>query len=615
MKLLNEFNFEKHEKNKFFAVGLLLLAACQKEAIVSESGTTGEYVTISAQLPESMMSRTVGDGSTVNRCILEIYQDGSLLDEGRKVVQINENKATFQAKLTNGEDYQLVLWADYSLDSSTDTYYDTDSPDGLKNISRITDTYVGNNDQLDAFFASETFTASENSVSVTLKRPFAQLNIYASDMDALLNDEVKPATVSVTFNSVYTSFNAAEGIAGNEVSLSYANPVAIIGENAQMSYDYLFAPDTESTLNDFTMHFYNAAGVELPSYAFTNIPIQRNYRTHVTGNLQTVDASLSVVIQPDFEETLTKDIYDGHSVVEPDLIGTTYDIKSAANLVYIMQNLNLCAGKTLDIQCDMDFANANINSYVAAFNGGATINVNGNGKTIENLVLNGGNNIGGFIPEMGSGTIKDLTFDNLTVKVDTDEDAYVGGIVGRVYGNLVITNCNVLNSSIAGVNKIGGIVGFVTGDANNIEITNCRVENTTISGKTLINETQAGDCGGIVGYIQSPKATITGNYVLNSTLSLANVMLTDDQFWGRGMSLYVGTCRVVEGANIVISADADATQGSKRVINGTEDGGLVRYQGLLGNIRSKNLPTDATLTINGTKVEAVDTSTEKNPVE
>lgn len=604
------------KKISFFAVGLLLLAACQKEAIVSESGTTGEYVTISAQLPESMTSRTIGDGTTVNRCILEIYQDGSLLDEGRKVVQINENKATFQAKLTNGEDYQLVLWADYSLDSSTDTYYDTDSPDGLKNISRITDTYVGNNDQLDAFFASETFTASATSTNIELKRPFAQLNIYASDLDYLLTDDVKPSTVSVTFNSVYTSFNAVEGTVGTEVSsLSYSKKVAIIGENAQMSYDYLFAPDTESTLNDFTMHFYNAAGVELPSYSFTNIPIQRNYRTHVTGNLQTVDASLSVVIQPDFEETLTKDIYDGHSVVEPDLIGTTYDIKSAANLVYIMQNLNLCAGKTLDIQCDMDFVNANINSYVATFNGSASINVNGNGKTIENLVLNGGNSIGGFIPEMGSGTIKDLTFDNLTVKVDTDEDAYVGGIVGRVFGNLVITNCNVLNSSIAGVNKIGGIVGFVTADARNIEITSCRVENTTISGETLNSKTQAGDCGGIVGYIESPNATITGNYVLNSTLSLANVMLTDDQFWGRGMSLYVGTCRVVEGANIVISADADATQGSKRVINGTEDGGLVRYQGLLGNIRSKNLPTDATLTINGTKVEAVDTSTEKNPVE
>lgn len=604
------------KKISFFAVGLLLLAACQKEAIVSESGTTGEYVTISAQLPESMTSRTIGDGTTVNRCILEIYQDGSLLDEGRKVVQINENKATFQAKLTSGEDYQLVLWADYSSDSSTDTYYDTDSPDGLKNISRITDTYVGNNDQLDAFFASETFTASATSTNIELKRPFAQLNIYASDLDYLLTDDVKPSTVSVTFNSVYTSFNAVEGTVGTEVSsLSYSNKVAIIGENAQMSYDYLFAPDTESTLNDFTMHFYNAAGVELPSYSFTNIPIQRNYRTHVTGNLQTVDASLSVVIQPEFEETLTKDIYDGHSVVGPNLIGTTYNIKSAANLVYIMQNLNLCAGKTLDIQCDMDFANANINSYVATFNSSASINVNGNGKTIENLVLNGGNSIGGFIPEMGSGTIKDLTFDNLTVKVDTDEDAYVGGIVGRVHGNLVITNCNVLNSNISGVNKIGGIVGFVTGDASNIEITNCRVENTMISGETLKPLTQAGDCGGIVGYIQSSNATITGNYVLNSTLSLANVMLTDDQSRGRGMSLYVGTCSVVKGANIVISADADATQGSKRVINGTEDGGLVRYQGLLGNIRSMNLPADATLTINGTKVEAVDTSTNKNPVE
>ena len=603
----------------FFAVGLLLLAACQKEAIVSESGTTGEYVTISAQLPESMTSRTIGDGTTVNRCILEIYQDGSLLDEGRKVVQINENKATFQAKLTSGEDYQLVLWADYSSDSSTDTYYDTDSPDGLKNISRITDTYVGNNDQLDAFFASETFTASTTSTDIELKRPFAQLNIYASDLDYLLTDDVKPSTVSVTFNSVYTSFNAVVGTVGHEVSsLSYSNKVAIIGENAQMSYDYLFAPDTESTLNDFTMHFYNAAGVELPSYSFTNIPIQRNYRTHVTGNLQTVDASLSVVIQPEFEETLTKDVYDGNSVVAPALIGTTYDIKSAANLAYIMQNLNLCAGKTLDIQCDMDFANANINSYVATFNGSASINVNGNGKTIENLVLNGGNSIGGFIPEMGSGTIKDLTFDNLTVKIEGNTgDAYVGGIAGRTYGTAVISNCKVLNSDITGTNKVGGIVGYAA--ESTLEVTGCVVENTTVTGDTE----DGGDCGGIVGYIANAikNATVENNYFLNSIVQTTPGMtfygnnLIDNQLVGRGASLYVGTCHLSSTSVVNIVADADATQGSKRVINGTEDGGLVRYQGLLGNIRSMNLPADATLTINGTKVEAVDTSTEKNPVE
>lgn len=594
---------------------LMILTGCQKETITSKPETTSENVTISVQLPDEIIIS--GTESSVNRCILEIYQDGSLVANGRITTGISNSKAEFQTKLISEETYQLVLWADYSQDGLSDTHYDTDSSEGLKNISRKAITYTGNNNRLDAFFAKAEFipNASQVSTTIKLKRPFAQLNIYASDLNKLLTNDVKPSTVSVIFNNIYTSFNAAEGTVSNETSLSYSNEVAIIGKNDLISYDYLFASDVKSILNSFTMHFYNASGTELPSYTFTNIPVQRNYSTLITGNLLTEDTSLDVVIKPGFTEISTKDVYDGHSIVEPKLIDNTYHIESASNLAYIIQNMNQCSGKTLEILCNMDFANAEINSNVA-FDDGIDINVNGNGKTIENLVLNGSNSIGGFIPEIKNGTIKDLIFDNLTVKVDdTVEDAYVGGIVGRACGNLIVTNCKVLNSHITGVNKIGGIVGFVTGEANNVKITNCRVENTTITGNTYKPETQAGDCGGIAGFIQSPRATITDNYVLNSTVSITAI-LTDNQKWGRGLSVYVGTCYIMdEFANIVISADSDATKGSKRIINGIKDGGLVRYQGLLGNIRDLYLPSTASLTINGIKIEAIDESTKTNPLE
>lgn len=604
------------KKISFFAVGLLLLAACQKEAIVSESGTTGEYVTISAQLPESMMSRTVGDGSTVNRCILEIYQDGSLLDEGRKVVQINENKATFQAKLTNGEDYQLVLWADYSLDSSTDTYYDTDSPDGLKNISRITDTYVGNNDQLDAFFASETFTASENSTSVVLKRPFAQLNIFATDYTAL-QDADKPDQVLITFDAVYTSFNALEGSVGGEQQLAYTAPVAIADvATGQMSYDYLFASVDQANLNDFTMSFYKDGSEVSSAYEFTNIPVQRNYRTNVKGNLLTVGTTVEVTILPEFAQPDDEiSLYDGTTTAPSVIEGTnTYAIKSAANLAYFMQNLTEFEGSTIDIQCNMDFGGATIQSNTSQMN----VTVQGNHKTISNLVLNGGNTVAGFIPDFTGGTISDLTFDNLTVKIEGNTgDAYAGGIAGRTYGTAVISNCKVLNSDITGTNKVGGIVGYAA--ENTLEVTGCVVENTTITGDTE----DGGDCGGIVGYIANviKNATVENNYFLNSIvqttpgMKAGNFNLIDEQSVGRGASLYVGTCHLSSTSVVSIIADNYATKGSKRIIDGNEDGGLVRYQGLLGNIRSKNLPADATLTINGTKVEAVDISVDKNSVE
>lgn len=602
----------------FFVAGLLMLSACKKDEIVSESGASEEVVTISAQLPEELASRTVGDGSAVNRCILEIYDaDGNLKGE-RQVASISTaSAANFNATLTSGETYQVVLWADYS-ETNADVYYDTDSESGLKNISRITDNYTGNNDKLDAFFASETLTpsASEVSKKIELKRPFAQLNITASDYTAL-QDADKPEQVSITFNSVYTSFNALDGEVSGEQQLAYTAHAAIAdAATGQMSYDYLFASVDQANLNDFTMSFYKDGSEVSSAYEFTNIPVKRNYRTNVKGNLLTVGTTVEVTIIPEFAQPDDEiSLYDGTTTAPSVIEGTnTYAIKSAANLAYFMQNLTEFKGSTIDIQCNMDFGGATIQSNTSKMN----VTVQGNHKTISNLVLNGGNTVAGFIPDFTGGTISDLTFDNLTVKIEGNTgDAYAGGIAGRTYGTAVISNCKVLNSEITGTNKVGGIVGFAA--ENTLEVTGCVVENTTVIGDT----DDGGDCGGIVGYIANKitSATVENNYFLNSIvqttpgMTLEGYNLIDEQIVGRGASLYVGTCHLSSTSVVSIIAENDATKGSKRIINGSEDGGLVRYQGLLGNIRSMNLPSDATLTINGTKVEAVDTSTEKNSVE
>ena len=144
-----------------------------------------------------------------------------------------------------------------------------------------------------------------------------------------------------------------------------------------------------------------------------------------------------------------------------------------------------------------------------------------------------------------------------------------------------------------------------------LEIRDCYVENTTVTGDT----NDGGDCGGIVGYISNTisSAKISGNKFINSIVRTTPGFLVDLQSYGRGASLYVGTCHLSSRSNISIQADADAVSGSKRIINGTEDGGLVRYQGLLGNIRSANL-NGGTLFINGEQTE-VDTSTDKKTVQ
>ena len=76
----------------------------------------------------------------------------------------------------------------------------------------------------------------------------------------------------------------------------------------QLSFDYIFAPYEEEgeeqqlVLNEFKMHFYNGGQETISAYTFQNIPVRRNYRTNVSGNLLTDRAGIDVEVVPDFNE-------------------------------------------------------------------------------------------------------------------------------------------------------------------------------------------------------------------------------------------------------------------------------------------------------------------------
>ena len=590
------------KKILFFVAVLLSVISCKRDNIISENISTSELVTISANI-SSESSRAVGDGTTVNRCILEVYnaEDNSLIGE-RQIAGISSGGVQFSVKLESSLTCKFVLWADYSADGVSDKFYNTG--EGLKNITRI--------DQLDAFYASKEFTVGETVLNVEMKRPFAQLNIYSSDFGDLLEEADKPTKVSVSFSSVYTSFNALEGTVTGEGTLQYVAPVEIIGSNSQMSYDYLFASADEQTLADFTMSFSNESGTAFEPYQFSNIPLQRNYKTHVTGNLLTNSAKLNVVVSPEFKAPdYSVDVYDGFSVDVPEIIGEEANVNSAANMVYVLRNMgtpDFRSVKTVNINRDMDFTDVEIENSDKQI----ALSINGNNHTIKNLVIKevASKTVAGFIPDFIGGTISNLNFDNVRIlRNESSRDGYAGIIAGRTYGTVVIENCRVTNSEVCGVNKVGAIVGFAA--EGNIEVRGCYVENTIVTGDT----SDGGDCGGIVGYISNTisSAKISGNKFINSIVRTTPGFYVDFQSYGRGASLYVGTCHLSATSNITIQADSDAVIGSKRIINGAEDGGLVRYQGLLGNIRSANL-NGGTLFINGEQTE-VDTSTDKKTVQ
>ena len=310
---------------------LMLSASCQRDELQGGS-ISGEEVTvsISAVMPDGggtvVKSNTEpGDGSWANRCIMQIYylpngESGTaepVAYGDRVTVAVSGMKALFpDQRLVSGHHYRFVFWADCVTDNSStdvlaqDLHYDTEKFPivSFKKEEGGTLSYSSNDDTRDAFFAAEERNISgPSSLSFDLKRPFGQLNIITTDWGAI-PEQLRPSNVKLEFKSLPNSIDLVSGEVTGSVNISSeVEPVSRVPENGdskQLSFDYIFAKDGEQTvLADFTMDFLLDDGTDVTDpYTFTNIPVQRNYQTNVSGNLLTDRTGIDVEVVPDFNE-------------------------------------------------------------------------------------------------------------------------------------------------------------------------------------------------------------------------------------------------------------------------------------------------------------------------
>ena len=302
---------------------VLLLASCQRDELQGGSISGEErVVTVTAVMPsdpvEVRSNVKPGDGTLANRCLMQVY----VVDNPQTPIAYGEPQtaavsnlsATFETRLMSGHDYRLVFWADCATAPAaeggefTDKYYNTDQ--FPTKVSLITTAFLGNQDELDAFFGEASVTAEQlasgpSSLSFDLKRPFGQLNIYSTDY-ADIPETMKPAAVEIEFTNVYTSINLMTGELSDPAKpLTYsAAVVPHYATTGHLTFDYLLATDVEDAIADFTMNFYTTADGKTPAadpYTFSNIPVRRNYRTNVRGNLLTDRTEIEVNIVPDFD--------------------------------------------------------------------------------------------------------------------------------------------------------------------------------------------------------------------------------------------------------------------------------------------------------------------------
>lgn len=311
---------------------LLVFAACQSDELAN-GGRNGEVAaSFSVQLPGNgnnavTRAATAGDGTSVNRCIMEIYLNDELYSRQIGAIQPDGLTAGFDVRLVTSQTYKFVFWADHveSVEGDaikTDLHYNTAD---LRNISMQGDyNGSGKDDTRDAFFASlEKLVTNAFSENVELTRPFGQLNIKTEDLASIPDnqkEEFVPVTAGLSFKNLYTGFNAATGnLLGEPTAVAYKAASDVVDANGNLTVDYLFAPNTAGGQNlvNMTLAVYNAAGGQITTKALNNIPVQRNYKTNVTGNLLTVDGKVNVMVTPAFSSpALSEKVIEVASVNE-----------------------------------------------------------------------------------------------------------------------------------------------------------------------------------------------------------------------------------------------------------------------------------------------------------
>ena len=375
--------------------GLFLAGSCQRENLepAAQGGVTYEI-----SLPTG--PQTKGEkGYDTYDLYYEVYKTvddkelaGLKQPLFEDMVIMTGNTHTLQLDLLNDQNYTILFWANKK---DMNYFYLAD----LRQVG-IRDA-ASNNDDRDAFCGMDQLVQHDGAQSKTveLKRPFAQINIAT-----LVNNvdyDINPVSSLVKVKNIPVGYNVFTGKpVGKEVEVTY--PVNRVPEGnltvngidyKKVAMNYALVPTTED--NSATVEVYyeiNTANGTVKN-SIPNVPVQKNYRTNIIGNLLTSNATYTIELKPGFEE--------GDLAPHP-----IYLAAANGGEVTLTEDLDL-NGKTLEIKGDMS--------------------LNLNGKTVTGVMT----------VEEGA----DVTIENGTI---TNTDKTVSGITTN--GNLTLNDVEIVSA-------------------------------------------------------------------------------------------------------------------------------------------------------------------------
>lgn len=301
----------------FGMVAALMLAnSCSEDNSVPQADSSLAQVTFKVSA-DGALTRAISDGTTVDELVYRVFDKNgnpiATLPLVKEAAADLSSGHTVALTLAKGQTYKVAFWAQKSGNTA---YTVNDNMQVTVNYSA-----ANNDENRDAFFNAVEITVKDDvAQTVELKRPFAQLNVGSTtaDWNAAVASGAIVTESKVTVKQAATTLNVLDGkVSGAaDVNFTYAaKPGELLkvdadGDGTKEDYEYLSmsyilpndATDgTQKTLASAEFTFKAASGTEIVvKNGLQNLPLQRNYRTNIVGNILSGTTTFTVVVDPAF---------------------------------------------------------------------------------------------------------------------------------------------------------------------------------------------------------------------------------------------------------------------------------------------------------------------------
>ena len=404
--------------------------SCQQEKLepVAGNGT----VTFTVEAPANVQTRAIADGQNVDQLVYEVWLTPNIgtLNGGQKLYQAETemvsdgtvNKATLTLDLVNDQKFTVLFWAQVD---AADAY----NTNELTAVTYAKNEYMANDESLAAFYAvayvndcrhvkndGTTPTGSE----VTLRRPFAQLNI--GTLNTATDYTVSLVNSEVTVSKVNNIFNVATSKASSDAPMTFhlaavPNDPSTLNVNG-VSYqyagmNYMFAGDNVTVDYKIETKIIAENGSEMTgnvTNTVSSVPLRENYRTNIVGNLLTSKLDYEIVVDADFQ---IPDEFVGEGVVvakdTDELINALKDTNAPEHLTIELLGNQTKAVTPVEYQIPVG---AWTEKYYFGGNNTKTITINANGNKINFVHENSDWNYIRCVNDAAKWIINDATLTN-----------------------------------------------------------------------------------------------------------------------------------------------------------------------------------------------------------